>query len=157
MRVLSNTLEDVFGTKMVSHRAGRFGFNAVYARALIDQGYRIDCSVTPGVSWRDHPGRPGGPGGPDYTGFPDEAYFVDPADVRRPGASPLLEVPVTIGPPYLSRPARLALCPLHDPARGPGGKPPLPAAPGCTPASSTGPCRGCCGPSSPAAGATASS
>jgi len=108
VKVLTDTLEDVFATKMLSHRAGRFGFDSTYARALIHHGYRVDCSVTPGVSWRDHPGRPGGPGGPDYTEFPDEAYFVDPTDIRRPGASPLLEVPVTIGPPYLSRPARLA-------------------------------------------------
>src|SRR5688572_31921453 len=59
------------------------------------------------VSLRQWRGHPDGPGGPDYRAFPKTAYFVDPADVSRPGASPLLEVPVTIGPTHLSRPARL--------------------------------------------------
>lgn len=112
VRVMTDALEQAFGTKMRSHRAGRFGFDAAYARALVENGYRVDCSVTPGVSWKDHPGRPGGPGGPDYTGFPETAYFLDPNDIRRPGLSPLLEVPVTIGPAYqspLARAARAAL------------------------------------------------
>ena len=108
VRVMTELLEDIFGTKMRSHRAGRFGFNAAYARALVDNGYVVDCSVTPGVSLRQWRGRPDGPGGPDYRAFPTAAYFVDPVDVGRPGSSPLLEVPVTIGPTYLSRPARLA-------------------------------------------------
>lgn len=108
VRVVTEVLEDVFGTKMRSHRAGRFGFDDVYARALIDNGYAVDCSVTPGVSLRQWRGHPDGVGGPDYRGFPRSAYFVDPEDVGRPGSSPLLEVPVTIGPTYLCRPARLA-------------------------------------------------
>lgn len=108
VRVMTGLLEDVFGIKVRSHRAGRFGFNEVYARALIDNGYVVDCSVTPGVSLRQWRGHPDGPGGPDYRAFPKTAYFVDPADVSKPGASPLLEVPVTIGPTYQGPAARLA-------------------------------------------------
>ena len=108
VRVMTEVLEDTFGTKMRSHRAGRFGFNEAYARALIANGYQVDCSVTPGVSLRQWRGHPAGDGGPDYRGFPKTAYFVDPNDVGQPGDAPLLEVPVTIGPTYLSRPARLA-------------------------------------------------
>lgn len=89
-------LEETFGVKMLSHRAGRWGFDAVYARMLVRFGYRVDCSVTPGVSWRRHRGHPAGGGGPDYTRFPAEAYFVDLDDVSRPGDSWLLEVPVTV-------------------------------------------------------------
>jgi hypothetical protein len=92
-------LEDTFGIKMVSHRAGRWSFNETYARILVDHGYRVDCSVTPYVSWGSTFGDPAGKGGTDFSQFPDTAYFVDLNDIRRPGDSPLLELPVTIVQP----------------------------------------------------------
>lgn len=96
--VMTAALAEQFGVRPISHRAGRWGLDAAYAQVLVEHGYRVDCSVTPGVSWRQHRGDPRGHGGPDYTACPHEAYFVDPTDVRRPGRSPLLEVPVTIVP-----------------------------------------------------------
>jgi hypothetical protein len=81
---------------MQSHRAGRWSFNETYARVLIDEGYRVDCSVTPHVSWRFCKGDPNRAGGSDYTHFPDSAYFLDLADIARPGNSPLLELPLTV-------------------------------------------------------------
>ncbi len=99
VRVMTAALEDAFGRKMLSHRAGRFAFNEIYAKVLVEQGYRVDCSVTPGVSWRGYPGDPRGRGGSDFSRFPHEAYFADLSDISRPGDSPLLEVPVTIMPP----------------------------------------------------------
>jgi hypothetical protein len=98
VRVMTGVLEEQFGVRPVSHRAGRWGLDAAYAHVLLDRGYRVDCSVTPGVSWRQHLGDPRGHGGPDYTAYPHEAYLVDLDDIRRPGRSPLLEVPVTIVP-----------------------------------------------------------
>ncbi|MGD0014477.1 MAG: deacetylase [Bryobacteraceae bacterium] len=98
LETLTSLLESTFQVKITSHRAGRWGLDAAYARALIRRGYLVDCSVTPGVSWRSSPGKPGGAGGPDFTGCPREPYFMDLEDVRRPGASSLLEVPVTILP-----------------------------------------------------------
>ncbi|MGA2327004.1 MAG: deacetylase [Bryobacteraceae bacterium] len=106
LSVLTRLLEDTFQAPMTSHRAGRWGFDGVYARALAAMGYLVDCSVTPGVSWKASLGKPGGEGGPDYTAAPQEPYFVDFDDVRRPGASNLLELPVTImslAPPALER------------------------------------------------------
>jgi hypothetical protein len=73
VRVLTERLEEVFGMKMVSHRAGRWGLNEVYARALAGFGYRADCSVTPNVSWKRDLGDPHGEGGPDYTFFPSQS------------------------------------------------------------------------------------
>jgi len=95
---LTDRLEDTFGVKMVSHRAGRWAFNETYARLLVEHGYRVDCSVTPHVSWKTHMGGTPGHGGSDYSRFPDTAYFVDLDNIARPGASPLLEVPMTIVP-----------------------------------------------------------
>jgi hypothetical protein len=93
---MTKLLEDTFGRKMTSHRAGRWAFNGIYARALIEHGYLVDCSVTPGHSWESVLGDPSGNGGSDYTKAPAAPYFVDPLDPRRPGLSSLLEAPMTI-------------------------------------------------------------
>jgi hypothetical protein len=96
IRFLTDLLESTFNRKMTSHRAGRWAFDGRYAQMLIDCGYTVDCSVTPRVSWRDHRGAPQGSGGVDYTGAPEKAYFIDLNDVCRPGASVLLELPMSI-------------------------------------------------------------
>lgn len=104
IQVMTDLLAQQIGVRAVSHRAGRWGMNNVYARALLEHGYLVDCSVTPLVSWRDHTGDPRGRGGPDYRAFPREPYFVDLDNVARPGKSCLLEIPMTI---VSSRPTRL--------------------------------------------------
>jgi hypothetical protein len=108
IRCITDYLEDTFGVKMLSHRAGRFSFNEVFAQALIEQGYVVDGSVTPNVSWKSYMGDPKGNGGSDFTRFPEHAYFVDPADVSHAGDSTLLEIPVTITDPCFSAPSRAA-------------------------------------------------
>jgi hypothetical protein len=99
---LTGILSDVFEIQPVSHRAGKWGFDAETARILIDLGYLVDCSVTPGVSWKKYKGAPNGNGGPIYYDFPLSPYFLDPKNIQLEGASPLLEVPVTIRPRYHS-------------------------------------------------------
>ena len=96
IQFLTNLLEKIFGVKMRSHRAGRYGFNEIYAKILVENGYCIDCSVTPNVSWKKTIGDPNQGGGPDYSNFPNNHYFLDLDDISRPGKSSLLEVPVTI-------------------------------------------------------------
>lgn len=93
---MTELLADAFGTRPRSHRAGRWGFDVRVARVLLDRGYLVDCSVTPGISWRRTMGDPEGHGGPDYRRFPLRPYFLDLADISRPGATMLLEIPVTI-------------------------------------------------------------
>ena len=95
---VTDLLEDAFGVKMLSHRSGRWAFNGVYAKLLLERDYTVDCSVTPHVSWREHIGAPDGQGGSDYRGYPDDAYYLDLEDISRPGDSNLLEVPMTIVP-----------------------------------------------------------
>ena len=98
VKVMTDTLEAIFGVKMTSHRAGRWGLDETYARTLVDAGYRVDCSVTPHKNWGPTRGDPAGKGGPDYRRFPETAYFMDPTDIARPGSSPLLQVPLTVLP-----------------------------------------------------------
>ena len=128
VRFLTRLLEATFEVKMISHRAGRWGFDGLYARALIENGYAADCWVTPGVSWKSSLGNPAGVGGPDYTDCPGEPYFLSLEDVCRPGDSPLLEVPVTIraaSPAPVER-LRQALPPRSIPRRALGRRwPPL--------------------------------
>lgn len=93
---MTGLLEDAFASRMVSHRAGRWAFDATYARLLMKFGYAVDCSVTPHVSWRSRKGAPDGRGGSDYRHAPERPYFVDGEDPRRPGTTTLLEVPMTI-------------------------------------------------------------
>jgi len=96
VHALTELLEQVFAVKMTSHRAGRWSFDARYARILVAHGYRVDCSVTPHVSWKATKGDPGQGGGTDYRLFPELPYFLDSNDISRAGESSLLEVPVTI-------------------------------------------------------------
>jgi len=93
---LTGLLEDTFGVKMTSHRAGRWAFDATYAELLMEHGYTVDCSVTPHVSWRGHAGAPGGAGGSDYRDFPEEPYLIARQRPGGAGTAALLEVPVTI-------------------------------------------------------------
>lgn len=81
---------------MLSHRAGRWGFDERYAIILIENGYKVDCSVTPHVSWKSHFVDPTQNGGTNYTEFPQNAYFINPSDISSTGESTLLEIPVSI-------------------------------------------------------------
>jgi hypothetical protein len=96
VKFMTGLLEESFGVKMTSHRAGRWGMSPALARVLLACGYLVDCSVTPHVSWANKKGDPRGRGGTDYSLYPETPYFLDLVDLSRPGDSPLLEVPVTI-------------------------------------------------------------
>jgi hypothetical protein len=103
VKVLTDLLQERFGVKMVSHRAGRWAFDATYARILSEFGYRVDCSITPYV--KDvAPSRldsdPVKVPLPDYSTFPAEPYFLDEEDISRAGQLGILELPVTIIPNY---------------------------------------------------------
>jgi len=100
MAFMTSLLHDVFHSKPLSHRSGRWGFDERVARVLSELGYHVDCSVTPGVSWRHHKGDPDGKGGPDYNTFSVRPYFLDLDNIRLAGEFNILEVPVTIRPMY---------------------------------------------------------
>ena len=138
IETLTAILEDRFCQKMINHRGGRWAFDDRYASILLDAGYRVDCSVTPGLSWRAVPGAPTGHGGPDYSGFPRRPYFLGADDAAAPARAGLLEVPVTSrvsdlyraapwlygirfvrGLAYRASPAVSLLCPVQPALRAP--------------------------------------
>ena len=92
---LTRLLEDTFGQPARSHRAGRWAMDARYARMLGSLGYTSDCSVTPTISWEHARGAPDGAGGTDYRHFPETPYVMDADRIDRPGAGPVLQVPMT--------------------------------------------------------------
>ncbi len=103
IRFLTRLLENRFDRKMTSHRAGRWAFDGRYAAMLLDEGYCVDCSVTPGVDWSINPGNPAGTGGTNYASFPNRPYFLDPSNIAFPTSGALLEVPMTVRPSSLCR------------------------------------------------------
>lgn len=96
IKFMTDLLEHKFKCKIVSHRAGRWAFNSVYAHLLVEHGYQVDCSVTPNINWKHVPGDPNGNGGTDYTSFPSKPYFMDLDKIDCEGNSSLLEIPVSI-------------------------------------------------------------
>jgi len=78
-------LTDKFGSKPLSHRAGRWAMDERYFKILRDFGIIADCSYTPGVSWTGSCGRTIA-GGSDYSSVGTSVRMID--DV--------MEIPVTI-------------------------------------------------------------
>ena len=90
---LTTALTEALGAAPTIFRAGRYGLGPATVAALIQCGYRVDCSVTPFVNWQQTDD------GPDFVGAPVDAYRLSAhGDVRRPeAAGPLLEIPVSVG------------------------------------------------------------
>mgnify|MGYP001768958468 FL=1 len=92
LSALTGQIEAAFGRKPTSFRSGRYGFNNDVAKALVENGYLVDSSITPFVSWRNHKGLPSGNGGPDFIDFgPDPCRYSF-------SEGSLTEIPVTIMP-----------------------------------------------------------
>ena len=88
---LTEQIEEAFGERPRSFRAGRYGANGVTVRVLAEQGYLVDSSVTP---FQDH----SRDGGPIFDGAPYTPYSVGDTDICEPVVDGLLlEVPVSVG------------------------------------------------------------
>lgn len=93
---MTRLLEDTFAIDMVSHRAGRWGLDGVYLAALVANGYKVDCSVTPHMHWRYGILDSGRERIVDYRAAPEHPYCPSLEDVARPGDTGLLELPMTV-------------------------------------------------------------
>jgi peptidoglycan/xylan/chitin deacetylase (PgdA/CDA1 family) len=88
---ITRLIEEGFGARPRSFRAGRWGLGPTVAEALVDLGYEVDSSVSPFIDWSPH-------GGADYGRVPVQPYRFDARDPLRPRAEgALVEVPISIG------------------------------------------------------------
>ena len=111
---LHEKLASEFKTPPISYRAGRFGFDEHGLQLLAELGYVADSSVTPGIQWEQDAGN-----APDFRRAPFMPYEICERDVCSPGASGVIEVPVSIG--YTLRwPRSLAHLVLNSRPRLPG-------------------------------------
>ena len=92
IRNLTMQIEDSIGKRPTSFRSGRYGFNNHVAKSLVENGYLVDSSVTPFVSWVAQKGLHGGQGGPDFISHPPYPY-----DYKFEGGS-ITEIPITTIP-----------------------------------------------------------
>lgn len=104
MLLMTEIIEKKFGMRPRSHRGGRWYIDPWYIRALLDLGYRVDCSVTPGINWSSTIGNT--MYGPDYSKFPQTVYYMDRKYLDKPlkqrgETSAVLQVPPTIINPSL--------------------------------------------------------
>jgi hypothetical protein len=88
---LTDSIEQRFGRRPTSFRAGRYGLDVRGANILSELGYTIDSSVIPFTSYSHQ-------GGPDFRFAPFIPYFVGSQSLLEPqNEGSLLEVPVTVG------------------------------------------------------------
>lgn len=85
--VMTDLLRCQFGVRPVVHRAGRWAMNDTYFTLLARYGYKIDCSFTPGINWKNAFGQSPGSHGADYSRVPFHSFY------NRQG---MLEVPMTV-------------------------------------------------------------
>ena len=88
LRELTQTIHEHLGVRPTTYRAGRNGFHGGTLPVLEELGYTVDTSVDPLFNERRK-------GGPSFPGAPLVPYHPDYRDVRRAGASRILEVPIT--------------------------------------------------------------
>ena len=90
LQALTVAIEDRTGVRPVSYRSGRFGFSASHVSALERAGYVVESSVAPLFNEAHKRG-------PDFVGAPVSPYYLAYDDARCPGASDVLEIPVSAG------------------------------------------------------------
>jgi hypothetical protein len=78
-----------FNTSIVSHRSGRWAMNDTYFDILPEYNIKVDCSVTPHISWENSAGLTVNSKGSDYSQSPEEPYIIK-------SNCHLLEIPLSI-------------------------------------------------------------
>ena len=114
LRELTAVIEERIGVRPTSYRAGRNGFDGRTLPILEQLGYTVDTSVDPLFNERRKRGML-------FAGAPLDPYHPDPSDVCRPGASKILEIPISSATqPSLPKPLE-ALYARLEPIRWRGG------------------------------------
>ena len=89
LRVLTETIEERIGTRPVSYRAGRYGFDHSTVPVLETLNYVVDSSVVPLRNNKN-------PDEPSFTKVSLLPYHLNRKNVCQPGDSPIVEIPITV-------------------------------------------------------------
>lgn len=81
LKVMTNSIEERFGQRPVSYKAGRYGLGVNSESILEKLGYSIDLSVCPPVDYSAD-------GGPDYSHYNAEPFWFGQNNTK-------LEIPIT--------------------------------------------------------------
>lgn len=82
---MTNFIFERFGVKPISHRAGRWASNNIYAKILEKYGYKIDCTFTPRLSWEGNPGYTNNFFGNNYSKITNDiSFFYDSKIIEIP-------------------------------------------------------------------------
>lgn len=92
IKTMTELLFEKTGIRPVSHRAGRWAMNQYYFDELINNGYLVDCSVTPRINWESSVGQTRDAVGTNYCTWDDKPHFISNYD----GSGHILEVPMSI-------------------------------------------------------------
>jgi hypothetical protein len=90
--VLYKLLMERFNTEIVSHRSGRWAMNQDYFDILMEHDIKIDCSVTPHVSWELTKGFTLDSKGSNFLSSPENQHIIKHSSQN----NTILEIPVTI-------------------------------------------------------------
>lgn len=96
MKLLTELISEKIGIEPKSHRGGRWYIDDWYIEELKKLGYEVDCSITPGVSWKKTRGNK--IYGPDYSNYSMKSFRMN---------NGIMQVPPTIIAPSLMKRIRL--------------------------------------------------
>jgi hypothetical protein len=90
---LTARMQEALDHSPTSFRAGRYALGPAAVESLAKNGYRVDSSVMPWISWRDTDE------GPEYYGVPINPYRIGGTEsVRQPSpGGPIVEIPMSTG------------------------------------------------------------
>ncbi len=95
LEYLTRLLEDTFQCPITSHRGGRWCLNSVIVKELERLGYMVDCTCTPGRSWKNYPGWSIGSKGTDWSNYENRPFMLEYSQSGSVTKSDIIEIPVT--------------------------------------------------------------
>ena len=109
LKNLTELFETSFGYPPTSFRAGRWGLSFQTLNYLQELGYLVDSSISPfRTHYFDHNKNV------NFWGSPLQPYHPSDRDYRKEGKMKLIEVPATLGNPYLMKLPRSILRQFND-------------------------------------------
>lgn len=95
LEYLTHLLEDTFQYPITSHRGGRWCLNGVIVKELDRLGYTVDCTCTPGISWKSNPGWSIGSRGSDWSKYDNKPFMLTYFQGKERKKSNVVEIPIT--------------------------------------------------------------